>query len=194
MRKFIASNQEVPAQLFGKWANAEPESTSQRGQWDVGYTMPTRVSDKTTKMANQYPEPENLSNELANKPTTPTKTTLANTTEKWVRALPVTRNSNKVSDTQSSSQAEQCRQTDTKKEPRASDFKVPIDQLDYETMINKLVAGGSLESEAEQIIANRRLLFNRAMREFKKLNNNKPQKSTNKKQGKQSKHQQDTTI
>ena len=61
-------------------------------------------------------------------------------------------------------------------------------------MVARLVAGGSLESEAEQTIANRKLLFNRAMREYKKLNNYKPQKTTNKKQGKQSKHQQDTTI
>ena len=194
VQKFIASNREVPAQLFGKWANERPENTSRRGQWNDDNPEPCSIIDRTPKIVDQCPGTVSLSDEIANKPKSLSETTPANNTEKWVSTLPVTQNLNRASNLQSSSLADQCRKTDTKKEPKASDYKVPYDQLEHDSMVARLVAGGSLESEAEQTIANRKLLFNRAMREYKKLNNYKPQKTTNKKQGKQSKHQQDTTI
>ena len=53
--------------------------------------------------------------------------------------------------------------------PREKDFHLPTSQEEHKFMVEKLVSAGTLPSEAEQIINNRRTAFNKATREFKKL-------------------------
>ena len=53
--------------------------------------------------------------------------------------------------------------------PEEKDFNLPMSKDELNSMVNKLVKAGSTQSEAEQIIANRKTAFNKATREFKKL-------------------------
>ncbi len=53
-------------------------------------------------------------------------------------------------------------------EPKQVDFLVPGTKAEHEQMIDRLIQGGSLLGEAEQIIASRKTAFNKALKEFKK--------------------------
>jgi hypothetical protein len=57
---------------------------------------------------------------------------------------------------------------DTDSEPKKADYLVPETRAEEDQMIDKLIQGGSLLGEAEQIIASRKCAFNKACREFKK--------------------------
>jgi hypothetical protein len=67
-----------------------------------------------------------------------------------------------------------------KKELTASDFLVPEDKIAHKPMVAKLLSGRSLESEAEQIILSRKLQFNKAYHEHKRLDTTKHQKGAQK--------------
>ena len=54
-------------------------------------------------------------------------------------------------------------------EPKKADFLVPETRAEHESMVDRLIKGGSLLGEAEQIIALRSIAFNKACREQKKL-------------------------
>ena len=45
-----------------------------------------------------------------------------------------------------------------------------MNKFEHDTIVDKLIAGGSLLGEAEQIIAARKTAYNKAMKEFKRLN------------------------
>ncbi len=57
---------------------------------------------------------------------------------------------------------------DTDGEPKKADYLVPETRAEEDQMIDKLIQGGSLLGEAEQIIASRKGAYNKACREFKK--------------------------
>jgi hypothetical protein len=52
--------------------------------------------------------------------------------------------------------------------PSREEFKVPLDELDHISMVERLVLGGLSSQEAEQTISSRKTAFNKACREFKK--------------------------
>ena len=52
--------------------------------------------------------------------------------------------------------------------PTPADFRVPVNMIEHNLIIDRLVSGGSLQAEAEQTIAGRKTAFNKALREFKK--------------------------
>jgi hypothetical protein len=75
-------------------------------------------------------------------------------------------------------------------EPKKSDYLVPVTRAEEDEMIDKLIHGGSLLGEAEQIIASRKLAFNKTCSKFKKAAG-KPSKWVSKsKKGKNKKKNQ----
>ena len=56
--------------------------------------------------------------------------------------------------------------------PVPGDFLVPTNLVEHNLIVARLVSGGSLPAEAEQTIASRKAAFNKALREFKKGNQN----------------------
>ena len=71
--------------------------------------------------------------------------------------------------------------------PTQADFHVPTNQIEHSLIVARLVSGGSLPAEAEQIITSHKTDFNKSLREFKKA---QTQASTqaNKRNTKNSKH------
>ena len=62
---------------------------------------------------------------------------------------------------------------------------VPTNLIEHNLIVARLVGAGSLASEAEQTIALRKAAFNKALREYKKENNqNANQNATKKRQDK----------
>jgi hypothetical protein len=53
-------------------------------------------------------------------------------------------------------------------EPRLEEFLVPVTRAEHDLVVDKLITGGSLLGEAEQIIASRKIAFNKAMKEYNK--------------------------
>jgi hypothetical protein len=52
--------------------------------------------------------------------------------------------------------------------PEEKDFNLPASKDEIKSMVDKPIGAGSTQSEAEQIIANRKTAFNKASRDFKK--------------------------
>ena len=71
--------------------------------------------------------------------------------------------------------------------PEEKDFNLPASKGELKTMVDKLIKAGSSQSEAEQIIANRKTAFNKASREFKKSQSVKLAKQSQKRVTKTSK-------
>ena len=71
--------------------------------------------------------------------------------------------------------------------PTPRDFLVPTSLLEHNQIIACLVGGGSLPAEAEQIIAMRKTALNKALREYKKENQNSQSASSGKKSNRQNK-------
>ena len=44
-----------------------------------------------------------------------------------------------------------------------ADFRIPANQIEHNMIVTNLVLGGSLQSEAEQVIATRKNAFNKAL-------------------------------
>jgi hypothetical protein len=65
------------------------------------------------------------------------------------------------------------------KGPDVATFKLPAKPIEHEQMIEKIMQGGLMRSEAEQSISARKSLFNKACKEFKK-NKNSQQKGIRK--------------
>jgi hypothetical protein len=53
-------------------------------------------------------------------------------------------------------------------EPRQEEILVPVTRAEHDLMVDKLITGHSLLGEVEQIIASRKIAFNKAMKEFNK--------------------------
>jgi hypothetical protein len=53
-------------------------------------------------------------------------------------------------------------------EPNPKDFLIPSTPEEHKSIVDRLILGGSLRSEAEQTIANRKAAFNKAVRIYKK--------------------------
>ena len=71
--------------------------------------------------------------------------------------------------------------------PEEKDFNLPASAGELKLMVDKLVKAGSSQSEAEQIIANRKTAFNKASREFKRSQSVKIAKQSQKRATKTSK-------
>ena len=71
--------------------------------------------------------------------------------------------------------------------PCERSFGVPIDPQEHKAMIDRLVAAGTMINEAEQIISTRKTAFNKACREYKKLQTGKQTKGIQRKQSRGSK-------
>ena len=54
--------------------------------------------------------------------------------------------------------------------PTPAEFRVPVNKIEHNQMVERLVSGGSLASEAEQVIAGRKTAFKKALREHKRDN------------------------
>ena len=54
--------------------------------------------------------------------------------------------------------------------PTPADFKVPSNLVKHNLIVSRLMAAGSLASEAELVIASRKIAFNKALGEYKKEN------------------------
>ena len=52
--------------------------------------------------------------------------------------------------------------------PTMADYRVPTNQVEHNLIVSNLMAGGSLQSEAELVFTARKNAFNKAMREYKK--------------------------
>ena len=65
---------------------------------------------------------------------------------------------------------------------------MPVGAQEYKEMINRLVAAGTLVSEAEQMINSRKAAYNKACREHKKLQTGKQTKGIPRKQTRGGKH------
>jgi hypothetical protein len=71
--------------------------------------------------------------------------------------------------------------------PEEKDFKMPASKGELKSMVDKLIKAGFSQSEAEQIIANKKTAFNKASREFKKSQSVKLAKQSQKRATKTSK-------
>ena len=56
--------------------------------------------------------------------------------------------------------------------PTLADFRAPSNQFEHNFIVTRLMEGGSLRSEAGQAISSCKAAFNKALREYKKLNVN----------------------
>ena len=156
MSRFMLENSNIPRDLYGKWFNNNDpltridqadalESESDAGRSQLEIVLP--LNDPLTATADW----------IETNPAPASASTDANGSVR-VEYTPV--NSNKHNPTYPD---------DLTKEPKKSDFLVPETRAEHERMIDRLIKGGSLLGEAEQIIASRSIAFNKACREHKKM-------------------------
>ena len=159
---FKKANPNIPEDLFGKWFGPSVNTVNNSFtavrlgtnpvQREAGQNVNAVSDQRLTLDVEKYPTPIQITNHST--PSAPVLSNLATIQPNQVQCT-----SKDVSDI--NKEENNC-------EPKKSDFLVPETKAEEEIMIDKLIQAGSLLGEAEQIVASRKLAFNRACREFKK--------------------------
>ena len=156
---FKKANPNIPEDLFGKWFGPNVSNTSANISYNAQEANSFREEANRTVSAIIDPVPSLDATQGApqSAPLTPLAPTLK--TLETVQPNQMQTTSKDVSNI--NKDEKNC-------EPRKSDFLVPETKAEEDSMIDKLIQAGSLLGEAEQIVASRKLAYNRACREFKK--------------------------
>jgi hypothetical protein len=171
---FIAREKGIPVDYYGKWIE---------------------ILQKTDRPASRRSDPE-----VVTKGDVPSTTNVLGPQEAGNDTLPNMENSQVSQDSQTAAWINNLPQTTEPNTegkngapgknvslPTEDDFNLPQNDDEYQTMVSRLVGAGSNPNEAEQIIANRRIAYNKACREYKKLHPGKLAKGSQKKSNKISK-------
>ena len=155
--KFMFENANIPRELYGTWFNKGQSGLDEEMEFECDYTKPQL----------EITLPRNDAHTA---------------TAEWIATTPVTAPAPTTTDVEAAASKPNVEYTpvntnktiptypdDLTNEPKKSDFLVPETRAQHERMIDRLIKGGSLLGEAEQIIASRSLAFNKACREHKKL-------------------------
>ena len=182
VEKFMESNGDIPVDLFGNWVNSVD-----RPLFSNNGNKPTlRTANGPPPAAfgiGAAPHCKPCSSGVSEKPKSmmPITDPVSKTAD-WLNTNPILHSTAGTSSTQIP--PSQILVTDNitrplvesekskSNEPKQVDFLVPRTKAEHEQMIDRLIQGGSLLGEAEQIIASRKTAFNKALKEYKK---NRPQ-------------------
>jgi hypothetical protein len=184
VNEFKDSNTNIPADLFGKWFGSntsnDPETSNHSGINNTGYkctnlqgTLNYQGSKNAqSKEDRDQSETLGVSSAAAGPARTGTDSViLADTPGAFAPVrVPVSKESIRVSRSMDGLNkiADPDKMSELDCGPKKSDYLVPVTRAEEDEMIDRLIHGGSLLGEAEQIIASRKLAFNKACREFKK--------------------------
>ena len=167
IKKFKEIHNDIPENLFGKWSNPIDSPN-----------IPPEVSDCPAEdtTTNQINLPILSGEAPLLQHSLPTIDPLTATAD-WVSSSPgalendTQEPSNQPTQASTSSNGMAIsNESNTLKsgEPRREDFLVPLSRAEHDLMVDRLITGGSLLGEAEQIIASRKIAFNKAMKEYNK--------------------------
>ena len=176
VENFIARESGIPSECYGRWLEIiSNEKSPLRRNHSNRPSLPEQsdLFHLTSKVT--------VDRSGGRKATPPSPTmSQVQDTETWIKNLPKSKTptqSSKAPNTDPDQRMDDGRQESSQANnvtvesngPREKDFHLPTSQEEHKFMVEKLVSAGTLPSEAEQIINNRRTAFNKATREFKKL-------------------------
>ena len=194
VENFMERENQIPDECFGRWkeiiSNTKNPGTGNKLHLLTQSNRPTSQSE----LNNGGRDDLGVANTL---PTSPLQSQVSDTAT-WIRNLPhsVTRplplakkvvEHNEERPELNIHQESGQQSTTNKYKPEEKDFNLPASAGELKLMVDKLVKAGSSQSEAEQIIANRKTAFNKASREFKRSQSVKIAKQSQKRATKTSK-------
>ena len=145
VKSFMIKNPEMPARLFGKWHDGSRQSNETK---NIGEQLSNTTELNTGPRVNTLTKQVQHPTIPATKPIQTPEQTVLSPNQARLR----------ISDTATQG-------------PEAASFKVPANPVEHDQMVEKMMQGGLLRSEAEQSISARKTAFNKACKEFKKSEN-----------------------
>ena len=182
---FVNSNGNVPREVYGRWTEYLSKRISSRASPKV------KNNDRNCVI--------NVSNSEDNRPAPPKEVRSPEfATAAWLDVNPIPSKAHpsgqSVSQDLNNGQnpdSVEVRPNKTQEDPTQpteKGFGIPVGAQEYKDMIDRLVAAGTLVTEAEQMINSRKVAFNKACREHKKLQTGKQTKGMPRKQTRGGKH------
>ena len=170
VNKFISDNPTIPMRAFGKWPEILEKHTGQK----LAITRSNETglnSTNSTVTIGAHVNPECDEQEIR-----PPMNTIQQeaATADWLLSqslIPIDDNTSVQRDntnTLSKSDPTIPSQSSDNTEPTKRDFLIPLTSEEHKETIDKMILGGSLRNEAENIIAGRVAAYNKALKQYKK--------------------------
>ena len=192
VKRFIDSETEIPRECFGRWIEILRDANSpirrSHTHRSPSYDQRSFDMDVTTEVEREKEK------DPGNQGLPSSSISQISDTASWIKNLPPQNkavrtdpDSTLVSGSHGKNESSQTSNAAEADKPQEKDFHLPSSKEEHKVMVEKLVKAGSLPTEAEQIICNRRTAFNKACREYKKLLPVKQSKMSQRKLNKTSK-------